>query len=256
MAEIKFRILRHDEVELRVNQVTEKGFSLLLYKDARCDMNILDETVGPFGWKREHDQINGKEFARVSIFDKALGEWVWKEDCGTESNTQKEKGESSDAFKRACVNWGIGRELYTKIFIWINDPVKDTGKKDKNGKPVYAPVNRISDYKVTQMDVDEESRKITALTIERDGNPVFVYPRKAARKADKKPAEPEPEKNPDINPEMAGELLALAAKIGQSIGSILRAYEVSSIYHLSLKQYNNAIKTLRAKEQKPEGKAS
>ena len=74
--------------------------------------------------------------------------------------------------------------------------------------------------------------------------------------ADKKPAEPEPEKNPDINPEMAGELLALAAKIGQSIGSILRAYEVSSIYHLSLKQYNNAIKTLRAKEQKPEGKAS
>ena len=106
-----FRDLRADEIECRVAQANEYGVSLLLYKDARCDQNILDETVGEFGWMRSHTRDNAN--CIVSIWDEKKQQWISKEDTGTESNTEKEKGLASDSFKRACFNWGIGRELYT-----------------------------------------------------------------------------------------------------------------------------------------------
>ena len=114
-----FRTLRADEIDCRIAQVKKdgSGLSLLLYKDARCDQNILDEVVGPFNWKREHTRDNKN--CIVSIWDKEKGQWIEKEDTGTESNTEREKGLASDSFKRACFNWGIGRELYTAPFIWI-----------------------------------------------------------------------------------------------------------------------------------------
>ena len=114
----KFRDLTADEIEVRVQSVKPKGLVLLLYKNARCDMNILDETVGPTNWQREHYECKGNLFCRVGIRTKD-GDWVWKSDCGTESNTEAQKGEASDSFKRACFNWGIGRELYTSPFIWV-----------------------------------------------------------------------------------------------------------------------------------------
>lgn len=123
MSRLNFRSLRADEIDVRVQTVTEKGCSLLLYKDARCDMNILDETVGPLDWKREHTRDNAN--CIVSIWDSNKGQWVSKEDTGTESNTEKEKGLASDSFKRACFNWGIGRELYTSPFIWVTGYVTD-----------------------------------------------------------------------------------------------------------------------------------
>ena len=113
-----FRLLRADEIETRVSTCTDKGITLLLYKDARADMNILDETVGAFGWKREHTRDNAN--CTVSIWDDIKKQWIAKEDTGTESNTEKEKGLASDSFKRACFNWGIGRELYTAPFIYIS----------------------------------------------------------------------------------------------------------------------------------------
>lgn len=125
-----FRKLRADEIDLRIGQIKEKGLSLLCYKDARCDMNVLDETVGPMNWKREHTRDNKN--CVVSIWDKEKKEWVSKEDTGTESNTEAEKGLASDSFKRACVNWGIGRELYTAPFIWIKSEdcdIKKFGEK-------------------------------------------------------------------------------------------------------------------------------
>ena len=129
---LSFRDLRADEIECRVQTVKQNGCSLLLYKDARCDMNILDETVGAMHWQRAHTRDNAN--CTVSIYDAERGVWVSKEDTGTESNTEKEKGLASDSFKRACVNWGIGRELYTAPFIWIpNDRVTIS---EKNGKPV------------------------------------------------------------------------------------------------------------------------
>ncbi|MDO4175780.1 MAG: hypothetical protein Q4D42_13560 [Eubacteriales bacterium] len=113
-----FRLLRADEIECRVQRVTDKGFSVLLYKDARCDMNILDETVGAMGWQRSHSRENAN--CTVSIWDQEKSQWISKEDTGTESNTEAQKGLASDSFKRACVNWGIGRELYSAPFIWIS----------------------------------------------------------------------------------------------------------------------------------------
>ena len=118
-----FRELRADEIDCRISQIKEKdgkptGLSLLLYKDARCDQNILDEVVGPYNWKREHTRDNRN--CIVSLWDAEKGQWISKEDTGTESNTEREKGLASDSFKRACFNWGIGRELYTAPYIWIN----------------------------------------------------------------------------------------------------------------------------------------
>lgn len=120
---IEFRTLKADEIDVRIGNVinTKKwsGYSLLLYKDARCDMNILDETVGAENWQRDHKEVKGNLYCGVGIKnaitngEQIIYDWIWKWDCGSESNTEKEKGESSDSFKRACVNWGIGRELYT-----------------------------------------------------------------------------------------------------------------------------------------------
>ena len=115
---LTFRDLTAEEIECRVAQAKANGVSLLLYKDARCDQNILDETVGAMNWQRYHNRDNAN--CIVSIWDEEKAMWVSKEDTGTESNTEKEKGLASDSFKRACFNWGIGRELYTAPFIWIN----------------------------------------------------------------------------------------------------------------------------------------
>lgn len=106
-----FRDLYAEEIECRVAQANEYGVSLLLYKDARCDQNILDETVGAMNWMRSHTRDNAN--CIVSLWDEKKQQWISKEDTGTESNTEKEKGLASDSFKRACFNWGIGRELYT-----------------------------------------------------------------------------------------------------------------------------------------------
>ena len=126
----KFRDLMADEIECRVQSTKDNGLILLLYKDARVDMNILDETVGSLNWQREHYECKGNLFCKVGIRKEATGEWVWKSDCGTESNTEAQKGEASDSFKRACFNWGIGRELYTAPFIWIPaDKCKIENKK-------------------------------------------------------------------------------------------------------------------------------
>lgn len=128
-----FRTLNADEIDCRIAQIKKTqngaGLSLLLYKDARCDQNILDETVGPMNWKREHTRDNAN--CIVSIWDDGKKQWISKEDTGTESNTEKEKGLASDSFKRSCFNWGIGRELYTAPFIWISE--KDCNIKEING---------------------------------------------------------------------------------------------------------------------------
>lgn len=166
---MKFRDLTKDEIECRVGMVgkTGNGLSLLLYKDARCDMRILDETVGAENWQREHYECKGNLFCRVGINVNALEEipeplWVWKADCGTESNTEKEKGEASDSFKRACVNWGIGRELYTAPFIWI--PAKNCKIEDGKCKDNF----RVEKIKI-------ENGEITALAIWNDTQNCRAY---------------------------------------------------------------------------------
>ena len=119
--EAMFRDLKANEIDCRVSQINEKGLTLLLYKDARVDMDILDETVGAKNWQRTHTRDNAN--CIIEIWDEDKKQWICKEDTGTESFTEKEKGLASDSFKRAGFNWGIGRELYTAPFIYI--PLKD-----------------------------------------------------------------------------------------------------------------------------------
>lgn len=126
----KFRKLKADEIECRVSQINEKGLTLLLYKDARCDMNMLDEVVGPERWQCRYEDHKGTLFCSVGV--REGDEWIWKEDAGAPSNMESQKGEASDAFKRACFRWGIGRELYTAPFIWV--PAGNYQASQKNGK--------------------------------------------------------------------------------------------------------------------------
>ena len=166
---LSFRTLQADEIDVRVAQITEKGAQLLLYKDARCDMNILDETVGPFGWQRVHSRDNAN--CTVMIYNEDTHDWIVKEDTGTESNTEAAKGLASDSFKRACVNWGIGRELYTSPFIWIRPESVQLRKNERSGKMVT--YDKFSVEKIAY----DERKNIVGLAIRNDtmGKRAFVW---------------------------------------------------------------------------------
>lgn len=130
---MNIRTLYAQEIECRVGTMKTDGCSLLLYKDARVDMRLLDEVFGAMNWKRTHEVIDGNLYCAIHIWDESKKEWVSKQDVGTESNTEKEKGQASDSFKRAGFNWGIGRELYTAPFIWIKLDASEVNSR--NGKP-------------------------------------------------------------------------------------------------------------------------
>lgn len=198
--ELNFRDLRADEIECRIGTAKEgKGVSLLLYKDARVDMTLLDETVGSMNWKREHSRENAN--CIVSIWDDQKKQWISKEDTGTESKTEAEKGLASDSFKRACVNWGIGRELYTSPFIWVSG----ASKYDK----FYVK------------DITIENKKITALTIcrkteygELTDDVAYQWP-KGQKPAAKKSQTPKKEERKIENPK--GRISATDAQVFKDI---------------------------------------
>lgn len=153
---IEFRTLRAEEIECRIGTISAKGLTLLLYKDARVDQNILDETVGCLNWQRRHCRDN--QNCIVSIWDDEKKQWIEKEDTGTESNTEKEKGLASDSFKRACVNVGIGRELYTAPFIWIS-------ANDANIQTIQNGKCRCNDKFFVEAIRYDENKNIVALSI-------------------------------------------------------------------------------------------
>lgn len=161
------RLLKANEIECRIGSINEKGATLLLYKDARVDMALLDETFGVGGWQRKHYELKNHIYASVGI--KIEDEWVWKDDVGTESNTEATKGESSDSFKRACFNWGIGRELYTAPFIWISG-IHYSAYINKSGKPAT-----YDKFSVIDIGYDE-NKEINSLVIrnEKTGRTVFT----------------------------------------------------------------------------------
>jgi len=157
-----FRNLRADEIEVRVHSLNKGGAQLLLYKDARADMNILDDAVGPLGWKKEYKRDNAN--CVVSILNTDTGEWISKEDTGTASNSQAEKGLASDSFKRACVNWGIGRALYDAPNIFITKDKLPTFKETngKEGKPCFTSYER---FKIANVVYSEDNKSIIEVSI-------------------------------------------------------------------------------------------
>ena len=161
---LEFRPLRADEIDCRVSQVKQNGCTLLLYKDARCDQIILDETVGAMNWQRHHSRDNAN--CCVSIWDAEKSQWIEKEDTGTESYTEKEKGLASDSFKRACFNWGIGRELYTAPFVWIPAEACEIQAKGQG----YTTYDR---FEVKAIDIQQ--KRIVGLQIVNCKRGVVVY---------------------------------------------------------------------------------
>lgn len=204
---LEFRKLRADEIDIRAAICTEKGASLLLYKDARCDMNILDETVTPMGWMRQHSRDNAN--CTVSLWDPDKQMWISKEDVGTESNTEAEKGLASDSFKRACFNWGIGRELYTAPSIWVD---AGTIRIEKNQKGKF----EIKD-KLYVSDIQYDSNSIVSLEIKTGkGTTVYFWTKNCGKRtcfehpkqqpSDSAPDNQKPDSAPilmDINAEIA-----------------------------------------------------
>lgn len=181
----KFRLLRADEIECRVALCKEKGLSLLLYKTARTDADLLDETVGPEYWENDFKLVDGVLYGGIGVDFAKNGKLVWKWDAGTESNTEAEKGRASDAFKRAGFKHGIGRELYSAPFIWI-------GADKCNITPKGAKFQCDDDFIIEEIGYDEQER-INLLVISVKGR--IVWSMGAARPA-QKPKAPEKPKEP------------------------------------------------------------
>lgn len=161
---MEFRTLKAEEIDVRVSMITEKWCTLLLYKDARVDQNILDETVGCMDWKNNYTRDNAN--CTVSIWDSEKKQWISKENTGTESFSEAEKGLASDSFKRACFNWGIGRELYTAPSIFVL-PMKTMIKKGNDGEFYVNKKGKVETktrFNVEYIDYDE-NRNIKDLII-------------------------------------------------------------------------------------------
>lgn len=198
-----FRLLEANEIDVRVAAFKEAngdkpaGCSLLLYKDARVDQNILDEAFGIFGWKRSHQLLGDRLYCTVEIRDPNTGEWIAKQDVGTESNEEKEKGQASDSFKRACFNLGIGRELYTAPFIWLNEGQFKTAK-GKNGKSTTYDKFAVSEIGYTDnvisklVIVNKSMGNRIVFQMGEDMKPLPTLPEeKETKKSNKKAAKPE-----------------------------------------------------------------
>lgn len=230
-----FRKLKADEIDCRVAVVRANGCSILLYKDARVDMNILDETFGIFGWQRQHEIIDGNLYCTVSVLDKDTGVWVSKQDVGTESYTEKEKGQASDSFKRACFNWGIGRELYTAPFIWVSSTQTKIEKRD-NGS-----YNVKDSFYVDEIGYDEQS-KINLLVIKnKGGNIVFSMGNQT-------------EEQPDVTVERITEKEAKVLETmlkgrKKMLNSILKQYGITNLNELTKVQCAEVHDVLRKWEE-------
>ena len=236
---MKFRRLRADEIDCRISTVKSNGVSILLYKDARCDMNILDETVGAENWQRRHELINGNLFCSVGIYCPQVGEWVWKQDVGTESYTEKEKGQASDSFKRACFNWGIGRELYTAPFLWVPGNMLTSLKEVGNGK--WTCYDR---FVVDHLDYDQAGRiRSVSIINERTKRRISFCNGTEEEPTVSQETVAEVESQP-IGMARAGSLMiALAAK-NVAVERILTEYKVEKLADLTEAQHSNIIRRL------------
>lgn len=178
---MNFRPLQADEIEVRVGGVYKSGVTFLLYKNARVDMAILDETVGSMNWQRDHKEIKGNLYCGIGIWDEKKEQWVWKWDCGTESYTEKEKGEASDAFKRSAFNLGIGRCLYSAPLIYL--PCATDPKPSGKGYEVHDP-NELRGIYVSVFETTEVNGKRVISKLElsqranRKENVIFKWERR------------------------------------------------------------------------------
>ena len=230
MKEKKIRLLRADEIDVRVGAIYEKGITLLLYKDARVDMNILDETFGPMNWKRKHMMYGDVMFCEVMIREEESGRWVSKMDVGTPSFSEPLKGAASDAFKRACTNLGIGRELYTAPFIWI--PIDKVTIKEERGKKSVK-----DSFHVQSIHYEEEKRCIDGIVIVNQNGQV-VFQRMNLEPATKAISI-------GLNEAQTAMLLAELKRTGFSLASVLKKHNLTKISDMSPQLWEHAMEALK-----------
>lgn len=248
---MKFRELKAEEIECRVAQISvnsdksPKGLSLLLYKDARVDQNILDEAVGAMNWQRDHKELKGNIYCGISIWDEKKQMWITKWDCGKESNTEAEKGESSDSFKRAGFNWGIGRALYTAPFIWIN-------ANDTDIQPNAKGVLQCKD-KFNVIDITYKDGVITGLQIasEKAGRIVFNYgmetPPKSQKKSEPKKEEPKKEDKTNGEEDIAKKFEPLVAELrrtGYGAPAVCKKYNLKKLSDMTDEQIKDCLEKM------------
>ncbi|MCM1500256.1 MAG: hypothetical protein NC124_17475 [Clostridium sp.] len=243
MEQSLIRLLKANEIECRIATINEKGLSLLLYKDARVDQRILDETFGAFGWKRSHQCIDGNLYCTVEIFDKESGEWVAKQDVGTTGYTEKEKSQASDSFKRACFNWGIGRELYSAPFIWV--PAGKAAIQSKDNK--FYCYDRFSVKSIAY----NEDREISALVVENDkGQAVYELKAKGTAgnskgKQASKAAQPQKESQENtISKDQMTSLQAELNRTGVAMEAVQKRYKIQEPEAMSEELYNKVMLAL------------
>ena len=238
----RIRLLRAGEIECRIGTIKENGLSLLLYKDARADMRILDETFGPTRWQRRHEVIGGNLYCTVSVWDDELRQWIGKCDVGTESNAEKEKGQASDSFKRACVSVGIGRELYTAPFIWVRS---DLARIQANNGKLYTNEK----FKVKEISYSESRERRGLLIIRGDGAAVFRYGALDAPK-DAGSVIAENRKQNQAVDERSSVIGKELERTGIALDKVLKRYGVENIAAMSEKDYRNAVNSLRKTKDK------
>lgn len=229
MEKEKVRLLKAEEIECRVATVNEKGVSLLLYKDARVDQKILDETFGAFGWQRTHQCIDGNLYCTVSVYDKDSETWVSKQDVGTTGFAEKEKSQASDSFKRACFNWGIGRELYTAPFIWVP---ADKAAIQKKGDKYYCNTH----FSVSFIGYGGD-REITELKIvDNKGN--VMYELKTGEAKNKEP------KEKNLTVAQLDSLRAELERTGVSMEAVQERYKIQAPEGMGRELYNKVMAAL------------
>lgn len=234
--EMNIRLLRADEIECRVATINEKGVSLLLFKDARVDLKILDETFGAFGWQRTHQSIDGNLYCTISLWDAEKQQWISKQDVGTKSYSEQEKGQASDSFKRAAFCVGVGRELYTAPFIWIPAAKAKVQKKgDKYTTNEHFSVSQIS-Y--------NDNREIISLVI-KDSKGIVVYslqPDNSLREM--------PERGRNLSDTEVVLLMAELNRTGVSIDTVLNRYCLNDIRQMTAEIYDKAMGSLKKSKSK------
>lgn len=244
---IKFRPLKAEEIEIRIDRVSAKGAWLLLYKNARVDMAILDEVVGVMNWQRKHVVINDNLFCTISIWDEDKKQWVEKQDVGVESFSAKEKGESSDSFKRAGTCWGIGRELYNapKIFVVCKTKPKDGNKFELDDRYLFD-----GSY-VSYVSHDERDEIKELALSDKKGNVIWSNMGKSSAPLD--PTEPT-EDGLDINGRISKihkqALLQRIEKIGFTEKKICNNYGIKTLDDMTIIQLANCNEQLAKIEDK------
>ncbi len=223
------RTLRADEIECRVGTINERGLSLLLYKDARVDQKILDEVYGVLNWKRSHQQIGGSLYCTVEIWDKEKGQWIAKQDVGTASYSDAEKGLASDSFKRACFNWGIGRELYTAPFIWISAEKVKIEPKGQGRDIKYHTNERFS-----VKSIDYAERAVSSLAVVNSrGQEVYSW---------SAPGQASPR---GLTPYQKTALDRELVRTGISLDKVLERYGLAEADQMTSEVYEDAMKGLK-----------